>query len=86
LQRINNAILRVQLSDLCGGSFTKFGESGKKVYYFRNPWPVCNGYSVPLDSDYQTLINFWGPAKTFETYSCIDVLNGKIKPESFKDK
>jgi len=46
----------------------------------------AGNYSVPLGSDYQALINFWGPAKTFESYSCIDVLDGKIKPETFKDK
>lgn len=46
----------------------------------------AGNYSVPLGGDYQTLINFWGPGKTFESYSCIDVLSGKIKPESFKDK
>ncbi|MGE5416039.1 MAG: CHASE2 domain-containing protein, partial [Acidobacteriota bacterium] len=41
---------------------------------------------IPLENENQAMIDFWGPAHTFPTYSYSDVLEGKIKPAFFKDK
>ncbi|MGE5403514.1 MAG: CHASE2 domain-containing protein [Candidatus Saccharibacteria bacterium] len=41
---------------------------------------------IPLEKDNQAMIDFWGPAHTFPTYSYVDVLEGRIKPAFFKGK
>lgn len=42
--------------------------------------------SFPINSANQMWIDFYGPSRTFPTYSYVDVLKGKISPEKFKDK
>lgn len=39
--------------------------------------------ALPVNADYQTLINFWGPGRTFPTYSYADVLDGTVDPAVF---
>jgi adenylate cyclase len=41
---------------------------------------------IPIDSNFQVLTNFWGPAETFPTYEYSDVLFGRISPELLKDR
>lgn len=41
---------------------------------------------VPVDDQFQALINFWGPGGTFPTYEYSDVLYGRIDPALFKDR
>ncbi|MGE5396711.1 MAG: CHASE2 domain-containing protein [Chitinophagales bacterium] len=43
-------------------------------------------HGIQLDSDNQTLINFWGPGSTFKTYSYIDVLEGRIPDSTWANK
>lgn len=45
-----------------------------------------NGQEVPLNQRGKLLINFAGPAKTFDTYSAAYVPLGDYPPEVFKDK
>jgi len=46
-----------------------------------------DGFSLPLnEKEPYRLINFWGPGETFKTYSYVDVLEGQLKPETFRDK
>ncbi|MTV49895.1 CHASE2 domain-containing protein [Heliobacillus mobilis] len=42
--------------------------------------------TIPQLQNTMPLINFWGPARTFPTYSYEKVLHGEIPPEAFKDK
>lgn len=42
--------------------------------------------TVPVDSNNQARIDFFGPARTFPTVSYADVLDGNISPSFFKDK
>lgn len=44
------------------------------------------GLDVALENANQAYPNFWGPGGTYPTYSYNDVLQGRIAPESFKDK
>ena len=41
---------------------------------------------IPVNESGRLLINYYGPPKTFKTYSFIDVLTGKVPPKVFKDK
>ncbi|BAF60794.1 hypothetical signal transduction receptor [Pelotomaculum thermopropionicum SI] len=41
---------------------------------------------VPLDYKNQALIDFWGPAGTFRTYSYVDVLEGRVGREELAGK
>jgi len=41
---------------------------------------------VPLDVGLQVLINFWGPARTFNYVPYYQVLNGEVPAEYFRDK
>lgn len=43
------------------------------------------GFHLPVSRDNQVLIDFWGPARTFPTYSYIDVLEGHVSPDNFRD-
>ncbi len=45
-----------------------------------------NGYRIPIDHENKALPAFWGPRETFKNISYADVLNGKVKPEYFKNK
>ncbi len=47
---------------------------------------VINDLEIPLDDVNRMLIDYCGPAYTFKTYSFIDVFEGRIGPEAFKDK
>lgn len=42
--------------------------------------------SVPADESGAMTLNFYGPAGSFRTYSAIDVLKGRVGPETFKGK
>ncbi|OPY59980.1 MAG: Adenylate cyclase 1 [Pelotomaculum sp. PtaU1.Bin065] len=42
--------------------------------------------AVPIDDKYQTLINFWGPASTFQTYSFTDILNDRVSGDKLAGK
>lgn len=42
--------------------------------------------SLPLDSKGQMLIDYWGPAGTFKTYSYIDILEGKVGRDKLAGK
>lgn len=42
--------------------------------------------NIPINDLNQAMPNFWGPARTFATYSFVDVLEGKIQSSAFKDK
>ena len=41
---------------------------------------------IPTDEGGRMLINYLGPAMTFPHYSISDVINGRLKPETFKGK
>lgn len=43
-------------------------------------------FAVPLDKNNQVLIDFWGPAGSITTYSYIDVLEGRVKPDRLAGK
>jgi adenylate cyclase len=45
-----------------------------------------NDYRIPIDHENKALPAFWGPRETFKNISYADVLNGKVKPEYFKNK
>lgn len=47
---------------------------------------VMKDFEIPLDDVNRMLIDYCGPAYTFQTYSFIDVYEGKIGTEAFKDK
>lgn len=42
--------------------------------------------SINITSKNQAIIDFWGPGRSFPTYSYIDVLNGNIPEDIFQDK
>ncbi len=41
---------------------------------------------IPLDEEGAYQVNYYGPALSFTTYSASDVINGKVKAASLKDK
>jgi adenylate cyclase len=41
---------------------------------------------IPTDESGQFLVNFYGPAGTFNTYSAVDVLSGKLPVEALANK
>jgi adenylate cyclase len=41
---------------------------------------------IPTDESGHFLINFYGPAGTFKTYSAVDVLSGKVPREALENK
>lgn len=41
---------------------------------------------IPSDEQGRLLINYYGPQKSFPHYSFVDVIKGKTKPGTFKDK
>ena len=43
-------------------------------------------FEYPIDDINRTIINYCGPDYTFQSYSFIDVYEGKVDPEAFKDK
>ncbi|ODS34459.1 MAG: putative adenylate/guanylate cyclase [Candidatus Scalindua rubra] len=43
-------------------------------------------FEYPLDDINRMIINYCGPSYTFPSYSFIDVYEGKVEPEAFKDK
>lgn len=43
-------------------------------------------FEYPIDDINRTIINYCGPSYTFPSYSFIDVYEGKVDPEAFKDK
>ncbi len=47
---------------------------------------VTPEWEIALDSSNQILINFWGPGKTFPTYSYKDVLSGEYAPDYWSGK
>jgi len=44
------------------------------------------GVSVPVDEDGQMLVNYRGPKGTFEHVSAVDVLAGRVEPDTFRGK
>lgn len=45
-----------------------------------------NDKTIPLDEEGAFQLNFYGPGGSFKTYSAVDVINGKVSPDTFKDK
>ncbi|MGE5372916.1 MAG: CHASE2 domain-containing protein [Solirubrobacterales bacterium] len=43
-------------------------------------------YSMKISASNQIMMNYWGPHKTFPVYSYADVVLGRIKPETFKNR
>ncbi|AGL02253.1 CHASE2 domain-containing protein [Desulfoscipio gibsoniae] len=41
---------------------------------------------IPLDEMNRAMPCFWGSQGAFKTYSCADVLNGVLSPDTFKDR
>ncbi|MGI6549504.1 MAG: CHASE2 domain-containing protein [Syntrophomonadales bacterium] len=41
---------------------------------------------IPVDQRCQALSNFWGPGGAFPSYEYLDVLQGKVNPEVFRDR
>ncbi len=41
---------------------------------------------IPTDEAMRLLINYYGPARTFETYSFVDVLHNRLPEDTFHDK
>ncbi|MCL6639065.1 MAG: adenylate/guanylate cyclase domain-containing protein [Firmicutes bacterium] len=41
---------------------------------------------VPLDKKNQVLVDYWGPAGTFKTYSYVDVLEGRVSRDELAGK
>ncbi len=41
---------------------------------------------IPVSESGRLLINYYGPPRTFKTYSFVDVLKKKVPPEDFRDK
>ncbi|HVT54261.1 MAG TPA: EAL domain-containing protein [Dongiaceae bacterium] len=42
--------------------------------------------TIPINSEAESIVNYYGPGKTFPTYSLGDVIAGKFAPGTFKDK
>jgi len=42
--------------------------------------------NIPINNSGQLLVNYHGPGRTFPTVSAVDVIEGRIPPETFKDK
>lgn len=42
--------------------------------------------AIPIDNKYQTLINFWGAASAFQTYSFADILNNRVSGDKLAGK
>jgi adenylate cyclase len=49
-------------------------------------WPGRHGSTVPVEHDGSLLINFYGPPASVPTVPYIRVLDGKVPPETFRDK
>jgi diguanylate cyclase (GGDEF)-like protein/PAS domain S-box-containing protein len=47
---------------------------------------VVGDRSIPIDSEANLVVNYYGPRKTFPTYSLADVIGGKFTAGTFKDK
>lgn len=43
-------------------------------------------HQIPVDEHGRFRVNFRGPARTFPYYAFVDVVDGKIPPETFRDK
>jgi len=46
----------------------------------------AGGQSIPVDRLNMALPGFWGPQGAFKTYSCIDVLDGKVPAQALSGK
>jgi diguanylate cyclase (GGDEF)-like protein/PAS domain S-box-containing protein len=42
--------------------------------------------SIPAGPDGRLVVNYYGPTRTFPTYSMLDIIDGKFAPGTFKDK
>ncbi|NTW06141.1 MAG: adenylate/guanylate cyclase domain-containing protein, partial [Peptococcaceae bacterium] len=47
---------------------------------------MAGNTAIPMDRQNQTLIDFWGSAATYSTYSYVDILEGKIPAEKLAGK
>ena len=45
-----------------------------------------NAKTIPLNEEGAFQLNFYGPGGSFKTYPAIDVISGKVAPDTFKDK
>jgi diguanylate cyclase (GGDEF)-like protein/PAS domain S-box-containing protein len=43
-------------------------------------------YRIPLDAGNRLIVNYQGPAGTFASYSMVDVMDGRIPPQTFAGK
>lgn len=42
--------------------------------------------TIPLDESGAYMLNYYGPGSSFTTYPAVDVIEGRLTPETFKDK
>ncbi|MGE5391759.1 MAG: CHASE2 domain-containing protein [Deltaproteobacteria bacterium] len=49
-------------------------------------WLQAGKHRIPLDKENRALATFYGPMATFKTISYADVIEGKYKPDYFKNK
>jgi len=49
-------------------------------------WLTVGKHRIPVDKENRALANFYGPMHTFKTISYADAIEGKVKPDYFKDK
>ncbi|WP_278279218.1 CHASE2 domain-containing protein [Syntrophomonas palmitatica] len=49
-------------------------------------WLEVGKHKIPIDNENRALATFYGPMHTIKTISYADVIEGKVKPEYFKDK
>ncbi|MGD1151643.1 MAG: adenylate/guanylate cyclase domain-containing protein [Syntrophales bacterium] len=57
-------------------NMAKFGIEGIKI----------GDINIPTDETGRMLINYLGPGKTFPHYSIVDIIKGRLPPDTFKDK
>ncbi|HVM84548.1 MAG TPA: EAL domain-containing protein [Candidatus Binatia bacterium] len=52
----------------------------------RPGWVEVGDRRVPINGDALSVVNYYGPQRTFPTYSIADVVAGRFTPGTFKDK
>ncbi|HNR11995.1 MAG TPA: adenylate/guanylate cyclase domain-containing protein [Thermodesulfobacteriota bacterium] len=93
----DGVVRQVPLVMICGGEFFPplalrmlhryFGEEPILTIEeqgIRGVW--IRGQEIPTDENGFMLVHYRGPSRTFPSYSCADVINQRIDPQTFQDK
>ncbi len=62
------------------------GLNPNHLKYAGNSALAAGDLIIPVDEKNQVLIDFWGPAATFQTYSYTDILNDRVSSDMFAGK